>query len=391
MNFLKRLLREEGGNTVLIVALSSLALLGLGALAVDLGVIYTKRSQMQKTADIAALAGAQALINSSGNTDAARTEAIAAARANLATGDVPERAVQSGDIAFGNNPDINTHFTSNRIDVQVQRTAQAGNPVSLLLANVFGTGFASIRVAARAEAVPSCRSCVAPLSVPDKFTWNDKCDPDSKLRNNGALDPSSACEMASVQLVGYSAADFGTQVVLKFGDPTDTVVPGWFNPIDLPPVGQGSPEAGASVYRERLADAGFCLRDFGTYSVGPGSKIQVEPGNMVGPTRQGIKDLIAGDSAATWDPAKGVVNAAGEQNPHSPRIVRIPLYDPRLPITSGRNYLTVVKVASFFVESVDNKDNVRGRYIASSPAAPWSTVSPGATCLTYTARLAKLN
>ena len=390
MNLWKRLFREEHGSTALIVALSSFVLLGFGAFAVDLGVIYTKRSQMQKTADIAALAGAQALINSSGNTDTARAAAVAAARANLAQGDVPASAVKDGDITFGSNPSINTSFLMNRIDVHVQRTAQAGNPVSLLLANMFGKNYTSVTVAARAEAVPACRSCIAPLSVPDKFTWNDKCDADAKLRNNGALDPTSECEMASVQLIGYSAADFGAPVVLKFGDPTDSVVPGWFNPIDLPPVGQGTPETGASVYRDRLADAGFCMNDFGTYSVQPGSQIQVEPGNMVGPTRQGIKDLVAGDPAATWSATKGVVNAAGEQNPRSPRIIRIPLYDPRLPITSGRNYLTVVKVASFFVEKVDSKDNVMGRYIASSPLAPWSTVSPSATCLTYTARLAKM-
>lgn len=390
MNLLRRLLSEEHGNTVLIVALSSFVLLGLGAFAVDLGVVYTKRSQLQKTADIAALAGAQALINSSGNVDAARAAAIAAARANLATGDDPARAVQNSDVTFHNNAAINTSFSMNQIDVQVQRTAAAGNPVSLIFANLFGSSHSSIKVAARAEAVPACRSCIAPLSVPDKFTWNDKCDPDSKLRNNGALDPTSACEMASVQLLGYTAADFGTPIVLKFGDPSDTVVPGWFNPINLPPVGEGTPDTGASVYRERLADAGFCLNNFGTYSVQPGSKVQVEPGNMVGPTKQGISDLIAGDPAGTWDAQKGVVDASGAANPRSPRIIRIPLYDPRLPITSGRNYLTVVKVATFFVESVDSKNNVHGRYIASSPLAPWGTVTPSASCLTYTSRLAKL-
>lgn len=388
MSLLKRLLNEERGNVALIVALSSFALLGLGTMAVDLGVVYTKRSQMQKAADIAALAGAQALINSSGNTDMARTQAITTARANLAQGDVPDRVVRDGDVTFSNNAAINTSFPMNRIDVHIRRNAEAGNSVGLIFANLFGDSYSDLTVMARAEAVPACRSCVAPLSVPDKFTWNDKCDPDRKL-NNGALDPTSSCEMASVQLIGYSPADFGTPVVLKFGDPTDTVVPGWFSPINLPPVGQGAPETGASVYRERLGDAGFCMNDFGTYSVQPGSQVQVEPGNMVGPTRQGIADLLAGDPAATWDTGKGVVTASGEPNPHSPRIIRIPLYDPRLPIVSGRNYLTVVKVASFFVESMDNQNNVRGRYIASSPLAPWGTVSPGASCLTYTARLAR--
>ena len=36
--------------------------------------------------------------------------------------------------------------------------------------------------------------------------------------------------------------------------------------------------------------------------IGPGTVLDVEPGNMIGPTSQGMNDLIALDPKAQWDP-----------------------------------------------------------------------------------------
>ncbi len=35
--------------------------------------------------------------------------------------------------------------------------------------------------------------------------------------------------------------------------------------------------------------------------VEPGDKLQTEPGNKVGPTRQGVNELLSDDSGAYWD------------------------------------------------------------------------------------------
>jgi hypothetical protein len=53
---------NERGATIIVVALSMLALLSMMALAVDVGMLLTARAEAQRAADSAALAGAGALI-----------------------------------------------------------------------------------------------------------------------------------------------------------------------------------------------------------------------------------------------------------------------------------------------------------------------------------------
>ena len=82
---------------------------------------------------------------------------------------------------------------------------------------------------------------------------------------------------------------------------------------------------------------------------------------MVGPTNQGVDDLIAQDPNAFWDNARNEVHSA--LNP-SPRVFPIPLYDPdfyQSGVVSGRNAtLRVANWIGFFVER-RNGNNVIGR------------------------------
>ncbi|MCC7352522.1 MAG: VWA domain-containing protein [Anaerolineae bacterium] len=57
----KRSERNESGQSLILVALSTLALLSILALAIDFGLAYTERRRMQNAADAAALAGAWVL------------------------------------------------------------------------------------------------------------------------------------------------------------------------------------------------------------------------------------------------------------------------------------------------------------------------------------------
>jgi hypothetical protein len=61
-----------------------------------------------------------------------------------------------------------------------------------------------------------------------------------------------------------------------------------------------------------------------------GMQLTPEPGNMVGPTRQGVEDLIAQDPRAYWEPLPGCNCVKGSDPRYgiSPRIRAIPLYDP---------------------------------------------------------------
>ncbi len=75
------------GTIMPMLAISMTALCGFVALAVDLGMISTARTQCQNAADAAALAGAASLDgSSSSNLSAASTNAVAAATANKILG-----------------------------------------------------------------------------------------------------------------------------------------------------------------------------------------------------------------------------------------------------------------------------------------------------------------
>ncbi len=58
--------QQRKGAVVVMVAVTLVVLLGCAALAVDIGYLYVARAELQRTADAAALAGAQALARGSG-------------------------------------------------------------------------------------------------------------------------------------------------------------------------------------------------------------------------------------------------------------------------------------------------------------------------------------
>jgi Flp pilus assembly protein TadG len=56
--------RDERGQTLLLVVVAMSVLLGMAALAIDIATLYTASNETRRTAEAAALAGAQAIANS---------------------------------------------------------------------------------------------------------------------------------------------------------------------------------------------------------------------------------------------------------------------------------------------------------------------------------------
>jgi hypothetical protein len=105
---------------------------------------------------------------------------------------------------------------------------------------------------------------------------------------------------------------------------------------------------------------------------------------MVGPTRQGMRDLIALDPAARWNPnmygpGKGGVEGgcmASGACALSPRLVAIPVFNPDAydaGRASGRVEIVVTKVLGFFISEMNG--NEVGGYITTYPSAPLSGTS----------------
>src|SRR5579871_3454669 len=75
--------RRDRGSTLFIVAGSLTILLGIGALAIDIASLYVARSESQRAADAAALAGAKVFVESGCVTsgDCSSQESVATDRA----------------------------------------------------------------------------------------------------------------------------------------------------------------------------------------------------------------------------------------------------------------------------------------------------------------------
>jgi hypothetical protein len=152
--------------------------------------------------------------------------------------------------------------------------------------------------------------------------------------------------------------DFGRPMSVKDGNPNDATVPSWYFPWDVPQQ-QGAPITGADRYRWNIANCN-------TNPVFIGQQYQVENGNMKGPTRQGVEDLVALDPDAEWDvDADSVVGSAYQPWKASPRVVTIPLYDPTSPVKPGKKPIVFNNLTSFFIHGMQG-DYVVGRFLFAS-------------------------
>jgi hypothetical protein len=195
---LDRKVLKQRGNTLLMVAASMTAILGLAALGVDLISFYAARSEAQRSADAAALAGAtfwsrSGCTSSSSGCSGFQTGAINAAidvgNQNLIAGVSPN--IQSGDILFPLSPASNP-----RISVTVQRAAARGNALPTFFAKILGFSSVDVAATATAEAYnPSATGptgpivgnlCVKPWLIPDPTVTNPNA-----LGTQLTIDPTS--------------------------------------------------------------------------------------------------------------------------------------------------------------------------------------------------------
>lgn len=353
--------QAERGSVVVLTTLAMVVLAAMATLAVDYGYLQYKRSQLQTAADASALAGAMGLLRQGDDLPSVASTAVQFGRDNLTDQDNKASAITAEDVLFSKANQGTTATTPDTVTVTVGRTGDRGNAVDMFLGGILGWNTQDLTASASASLFCSLQSkCLKPFAPPAKFTWDDTCDADKKYKNNGVLDVDSACELASVQVQGYGASDLGTQIVLKLSDSSATVVPGHFNAVDYPAVNRGTPETGAAVYRLNIAG---CTGS-NSNVVADGDEIQVEPGNMVGPTNQGLDELIADDPDATWDTDTSSIVGSKYANPlQSPRVALIPFYDPSQPQVSGRNSVYVYQLGAVFIESATKSGEVTGRFI----------------------------
>ncbi len=365
MKRIQRLRRDESGMSYVFIGLSMMAFISASMLAIDVGMLMTARSQAQNSADAGALAGATALLYDDFNDRSAGgpavTSAIRAAQANDVMGG--QVSVGAPDVEFLANPATGQ---LDRVRVSVRRTAERGNAVNTLIAQYFGIATADIGAVATAEAAPAnAMTCVKPFTIPDKWTESqtppfDATDTYDAFTNKGAplanpdiyVPAYNSDGTPNPNYTGYnSERDKGMQLMIRAGT-GNNITPSFYFSLAL------DDETGGSDYRWNIANCN-------TKKYNWGDPLLQEPGNMMGPTTQGIQDLVARDPNAYWDVSKKTVVNSAFGN-HSPRIFPIPLYDPIVYDSGkreGRNAdLTTANWIGFFVDEVDG-NNIFGRII----------------------------
>ncbi len=129
--------KETRGQIFVMAAFMLPVILGMGALAVDVGYLYTARNQMQNAADAAAIAGAQVMLNG-GDQSSATTAAVNFSNQNV--GSVSYLTGAATTISF---PAANT----------VQANI-ANNSVGLFFAGILGITTANVTATATAQFGP---------------------------------------------------------------------------------------------------------------------------------------------------------------------------------------------------------------------------------------------
>lgn len=267
---------RERGMTLVTVALWMLGIIGISALALDIGVLYTAHTSAQHAADAAALAGAYSFLDvSAPQPSTAQNHAIATAAQNKVLGNPV--VITAGNVVVDT---VNQHVT-----VTVPLTGASALPTYFAAA----IGFPSMGVVAQATAEAwksgTASRCLKPIFIPNTIL---------------SANPATACTASPKQVIfdkdgagNYVETDFaqaqiptpaGTPIGIRPTSPTGTLTASQFYSLNFDP---NAPGGGANEYRCTL---GACLNECGIGAVKCGDSFPVETGNMVGPTRQGVND-----------------------------------------------------------------------------------------------------
>ena len=275
------------GSVLVVAALSLGLLLAAGALAVDYGYAVLMRERLQRAVDAAALCGAMELAMGRSNTAAAR--AVELGNTNLSA---------DYSVSF---PEGNRCHVDGTCSIRTFFAAFAGRD--------------SMTVRARAEAIASPVSEV------------------QGLRPFAIVPPEG----------GFV---YGVTYTIKYGpgDETNTYH-GNFNAVALDPE-----DKGAKDYLENIKYGSDRWIRIGSDITTDDDWIYTEPGNMAGPTREGVNYLVGQD---THDWAYYQSMAGIEL---SSRLITIPIIESMADI-NGRELVHVIGFARVFLENAVGTGN----------------------------------
>ena len=296
--------RDERGAAIIYVALFLLSSLWFVSLAIDMGKLTVTKSELQKAADAAALAGAAAVNPSTGwlMQDSSRVLATYTASQNTALRERSEAVIidPQADISF---PALD------EIKVTVHRDAANGNAMTTIFARTLGIGSLDVVAHAVARVRPTTQPC-------------------KKLAPFGIIN----------QPNGYDTS-CGSKYMLKISTGNTQ---GNFQLVDFPGCATG-PCAGISGISQQLTC--YIVTGYGCCIKEGFSSTSSEPGNKVGIISKAVKDRFEQDTDQRNNICYQKYLADGKGNGR--RVIPCPLIDSFN--VNGKKTVNVVGFAAFFL------------------------------------------
>ncbi|UCF78264.1 MAG: Tad domain-containing protein [Candidatus Eiseniibacteriota bacterium] len=414
-SLVRGVVRGQRGAVMPLVGFIIIALLALAAIAVDVGYILVTKQQLQNAVDASVLAAAPAMI---------LEEPEKTTEVHALVVDMCGRHRAGDDASVSILPAEDIIIEDNKVTVYARKLRDRGNGLPLFFARILGIRYADVTAKAALEVYTSSSACcVKPWAIADLWddetpivgypAWqnNERWDGEQfdDLNGNRLWDEGESFEdengngvydseyysrdLSQDNLAGYipelpPTGHVGMQLKLKVASKFDRASSSYFNPVVLPwPEDYGYPDRGANRYERSIVECNPTVIEQGTELL-----LESEPGRMVGPTNHGAKELILEDPTAYWNDQLNTVDHHGGGGilGVSPRIIMIPVYDPRIWPGTGRlqdeNSIYITKIAAFFLEDL-KQDVVIGR-VSKAPVSCTDPVSPGGgTSFTWTYQL----
>lgn len=359
-------LRDRSGAAIALVALSMVALLAAVALAVDVGMMVTARTEQQRLGDAAAHQGAIVLRDTGGDSAAAHNSTVAwGSTNNTVRGENVPILEEDVDVI----PDDWT------VRVRVHRNDARGNALPTFFARIFGVDEVNINTVSAAWAAPSSSAggegseCLLPVALVDDFVDNN---------DNGIYDAGDGYDPdGNPQIGGYDENDHGRLIKLKIhsnneetGPPacqTDPTNPDVYNEIDycqdggdssawrcwwreIDPAGGGTDVLGPWIYPGENCPS-MSVGDTVYAASGSGNKQSLVTNDD---NDHHFEALINSDPDLAWDGNKEcVVDANGDCfTGSSYRIREAPVVNPTIDAGGSHTYSVIEDLIGVFVERV---------------------------------------
>jgi len=179
-----------------LVAISMIAVVSAAAIAIDIGLLVTARTESQRAAEAAALAGAGWLLQTPTDEAGARARAKEYGLLNTVRG--------QGAVLL--DEDIDVILDSSKVRVRVNNVRDRGTAIKTFFARAFGVRDVNVRTLAAAWAAPvtgfdearADTKCLLPIALQDQ--WNDTND-------NGQYDVGESYSTEGTSFGSYSVGD----------------------------------------------------------------------------------------------------------------------------------------------------------------------------------------